>query len=282
MTTFVQTKSLVLNTKSRTAVKVNGRKKSKVLFTFPYRVVTLDFDIISIAVTPIKATFPNTALCVTPGVNDMIEIHWRIHEVTDQIYIRAGNYDYETFLTEVHWYIQNVTPATSRLRQMTFRYEQRINRIIISTTDESSFVFETTENTTASWTGFIGRQYTDNGELVASSIFNVIKVTEYYIESTAIVGENFSTATDRSYLFSVPNDVEPYELKFWSNLSQAVVYANSFSFGNIDILITDQNGNELDFDDADWTIELQFTIVRKPPNGWSQLQTIPKVPKDDP
>jgi hypothetical protein len=93
---------------------------------------------------------------------------------------------------------------------------------------------------------------------------NFLGTQNLYIKTTNLILENYNTSTkDYITLFTIPVNVPPFGIIMYDNTAGSKNYVkNKFSVNNLEIIITDDNNNKIDFNNTDWTItiEIEATI----------------------
>lgn len=88
---------------------------------------------------------------------------------------------------------------------------------------------------------------------------NCLGTNNIYIKSPNVILDNYNTSTqDYITLLSIPVAVEPFELIIYSNLSQTKHLLKNKTLDSIEIIITDDNNNKINFNNTDWSITLQI------------------------
>jgi hypothetical protein len=79
--------------------------------------------------------------------------------------------------------------------------------------------------------------------------------------------ENYNTITkDYITLFSIPVNVPPFGIILHDNISGSKNYIkNSSSMDYLEVIVTDDNNNPIDFNNIDWTITLEVETTLQVP-----------------
>lgn len=99
-------------------------------------------------------------------------------------------------------------------------------------------------------------------EMVYSA--NFLGTKNLYIKTPNIILENYNTSTkDYITLFCIPVNVPPFGIIMYDNVTGSKNYIkNTNSVNYLQLIITDDYNNEIDFNNTDWTItiEVESTI----------------------
>lgn len=166
---------------------------------------------------------------------------------TGTITMPYGNYNANTFLRMLQPLLptgMSITFDTSN-GKFTFTYNQSFS--ILDTSTCGTLIGVKTTVTSIS------------NQIICPYPGNFLGTKNLYIKTPNIVLENFNTITkDYITLFSIPVNVPPFGIILYDNISGSKNYIkNSNAVDYLDIIITDDNNNEVDFNDIDWTITLE-------------------------
>ena len=88
---------------------------------------------------------------------------------------------------------------------------------------------------------------------------NFLGTNNIYIKTPNVILDNYNTTTqDYITLLSIPIAVEPFELIIYNNFSQTKHLLKNKNLDNIEIIITDDDNNKINFNNTDWSIALQI------------------------
>jgi hypothetical protein len=96
---------------------------------------------------------------------------------------------------------------------------------------------------------------------------NFLGTKNLYVKTPNIILENYNTITkDYITLFSIPVNVPPFGIIIYDNTSGSKNYIkNSTSMDYLEVIITDDYNNPVDFNNIDWTISLEVEATIQVP-----------------
>ena len=177
----------------------------------------------------------------------------------NSLYITRGNYNSNSLITELLAQFATFghvfTISTSR-----------INGIMTFTYATHSFTFYGT-STIFSTLGFIfGTDYTStSSSLIAIYPLNLLGIKRLNINSQALSTNTYNSQglSISSNIASIPVNVSSFGLIDYVNASNAFPILKSNTVTYIDIQITDEDGNLINFNGINWTLTIQLNIFRK-------------------
>jgi hypothetical protein len=174
---------------------------------------------------------------------------------TGTIAMPYGNYNANTFLRMIQPLLptgMTITFDTSN-GKFTFTYNQAF-AILATSTFGALVGIKTSVNS-------------NSNKIICPYPANFLGTKNLYIKTPNIILENFNTITkDYITLFTIPVDVPPFGIILYDNISGSKNYIkNSNSMDYLDIIITDDNNNEVDFNSIDWTITIEVEATMQIP-----------------
>ncbi len=237
MNTIKETKNYYLN--SNNTLAKNGTFKSDIVFNVS-SLVKVDKNVLynNISITHAELPF---SFYIVNEYNNLLSLS------TGNINIDFGNYN-----------------ANSLMKFLNSKFPTNM----IMTLDRSTGKFTITYNSSFS----INQSSTcqkllgllDKVDYVGSTInfpfpANCLGTNNIYIKSPNVILDNYNTGTqDYITLLSIPVSVEPFELIIYSNISQTKHLLKNKTLDSIEIIITDDNNNKINFNNTDWSITIQI------------------------
>ena len=254
---LVETKELILSTKSDSCILLNGDKKSKALYNLKDFIdfegdKTIDFVTISVPF----ATIPNSMY----NINDLANKLMLSFNSTNYTYtFPNGNYTYITFIST----FQSIVPV-----HFGITYNSISNKFTITNT---TWTFSLLEESTIDYIiGFSGTQYSSTASapysLVLPRCINflptpIINICCDQINNGQSLGLN-SNASFSNILASIPNVSKLNNEIVYQNVSDEFVIRNT-SHNNLIISILDDDGAFIDFNGISSWFLLRFKIHKK-------------------
>lgn len=175
------------------------------------------------------------------------------------LYITRGNYNSNSLITELL--------AQFATLGHTFTIStNKINGIMTFTYATHSFIFYGT-STIFSILGFVsGTNYTSSSfSIIAPYPLNLLGIKRLNINSQALSTNTYNSQglSISSNIASVPVNVPSFGLIDYVNASNAFPMLNAHTVSYVDIQITDEDNNLINFNGINWTLTIQLNIFRK-------------------
>lgn len=247
---MIYTENKIITLNSKYGIQLNGTYKSNLLFNFQ-KILSDREHILKSYITVVNAQIPYSFYVIT-DLNNKLTISG-LGIVTKTIYITKGNYNANSFITEL---------------KSKFADEGIIFNYITFDRNTGILSFESSI--------FINYYFTSGSTLlnVLGTTSDVISTGIYYtclyplnllgVNKLSIVSEKLSVLSVSSNNFSysnilvtIPCDIAPYSLISYTSQSEqnknllTVRYINE-----IDIQIVDENNNFINMNNLDWTMTL--------------------------
>lgn len=242
--------SRVFNVGSNSAIKsFNGTMKSDIEVQFP-NVYFKDKVVHEIMLSITHAEIPNSFYLVNATNNELV-VNASTYTIT------PGNYNVLTFRTAITTFLSGLG--------ITITYDNVTNKYVF--TSATSFTIQTT--TTCKQ--FIGMGSTAlTGTTVTSPyVCNFLPISRLLIRSTAFSTQNYNGADNSNdLLLSVQNSSASGSLILWNNYSQLrydITHVDNINI--VDLQITDDDGNLLDFNNVDWYITFRIEYIFEVPQN---------------
>lgn len=248
MTTYIDTKLITLN--SLYAVKNNNSFNSDVLFETNGILVNqsnLEKVELSLLHAEIPASFYNINY-----TNNTLQIF--ISGSTVNLVIPVGNYDANTLITAIK----------TALGIPSFTITLSVINGVLTFTNPSSFtIFNNAQSKLAPILGFTAASNASVfSTLIASFPLNLLGIIRLNINSSQIISSNYTSKSGSSNMLStLPVDVASFGLILYENKSNVRQIIRNTDINQIDIQITDQFGNLVNFNNQDWILLFALFIT---------------------
>jgi hypothetical protein len=243
MNVITDAKQINLNSNSADEYK-NGILKSDLKFNVPF-LIRNDKLVLYNTIKLLHAEIPYSFYIIN-------EYNNRLDMSTGTIIMPYGNYNANTFMRMIEPLMHNNMSISFNTSNGKFTF-----------THNQPFTIYNT-STCKLLLGFDSTLYSDNGNIVMPYPANFLGTQNLYIKTTNLILENYNTSTkDYITLFTIPVNVPPFGIIMYDNTAGSKNYVkNKFSVNNLEIIITDDNNNKIDFNNTDWTItiEIEATI----------------------
>lgn len=264
MSTIKISSKLISINSSNALLKTNGNYNSNVLFKFP-GLIKPESDITHIQFQLIDAQIPVSFYNVNYTNN---VLNYQISSVNYSITATPGNYNFNSlanqliskFLANGHTFIIIINKQTGVITVSM----SSTNFILQVSSMFSILGLNLSTHTSTSFT------------LTADYPLNLLGITKLKIQSINLCAYNADSAT---YGYSnniaiLPVDQPSFGLIIYENKSNALYTFRDSRLDEIDIQITDQNDNLVNFNNIDWNLTILLTITR-------ELQTLSKTDMAD-
>ena len=251
MNTFTETKIINLNSKS--GIKNNSTYLSDVYFRLN-GILKDDDDIIEKYISIQNAQIPFSFYNINIYNNILnIQIITTIYTLT----LTRGNYNATSLIAEIQTQLINnlITDLTITISSIT--------GLLTFTKTTGSFTIRSSGSTIYVVLGFVvGTNYNSmSSKIIAPYPLNLL-----YTLRLRICSYNLSTNNPDFCLISMPIEVGNFSIIQYTNTSNIQTQLNNVSLDGFDIVIIDDDGNFLNFNNINWTMCIILNIVRKKQN----------------
>lgn len=249
----VETMQIYLNSKYAT-VKNNGTYKSDVEFNISFPLVGIH-NILERKLSVVDAQIPISWYLINNN-NCQFSITYDTGSTINYSFPK-GNYNVSTFMKTWMYYLGSNWSVTYNSIKNHFIFSNSVNNFTIFDTVNSIFEI----------IGFAkGRSFASVNKVLETPYpYNFIGITKLNIRSQIFDIKNvdtFSRSTD-GIITSIPIETSQSGVICYNNLSNYKSKINGIDISFIDIQLTDDEGNLIDFQNADWTITLQIDTVKE-------------------
>jgi hypothetical protein len=241
----------------------NSTMKSNVVFFFQ-DALTINRNAIEMRLSVVNAQFPCSWYLIN-NTNNQITI--KLGGITNSYIFPNGNYNVNTFMTQ--W-------ITTIGNSWTITFNSITNQFIFSNTQ--SFTFSDTTCSIFPIIGFlVGQSYSSlSNSLNSAYCVNFSGLTKINIKSSTFNLKNLDTknkGTSRT-IASIPVLASQGGIIFYNNYTRFNSIFKNHELSSINLEITDDARNYIDFNNQDWTITLQIDIVSEVINDLDNLEDI--------
>jgi hypothetical protein len=248
---------------------LNKSNKSNVVFFFT-NVLKIDQKSVEMKLSVVNAQIPVSWYLINDTNN---KIYFSVNGVQNNYYFPNGNYNVNTFIsTWISTFGNNWTLTFSKITNK-ITFSNSLGPIVFGNTISAS-------NTLFSVMGFDStKSYSSSvvtGQLISSYAVNFLGLSKINIKSTTFPFKNFDslTATATSTLCSIPVSSNASGIINYNNLTDYKSIFKEYEFNSIDISITDDKNNYIDFNNIDWSMTLQIDITNEIVENLDNLQDI--------
>ena len=248
---------------------LNQSKKSNVVFFFT-NVLKIDKKSVEMKLSVVNAQIPVSWYLINDTNN---RIYFSVNGVQNNYLFPNGNYNVNTFIsTWISTFGNNWTLTFSKITNK-ITFSNSLGPIVFGDNISAS-------NTLFSLIGFDStKSYSSSvitGQLVSSYAINFLGLSKINIKSTTFPFKNFDslTATATSTLCSIPVSSNASGIINYNNLTDYKSIFKEYEFNSIDISITDDKNNYIDFNNIDWSMTLQIDITNEIVENLDNLQDI--------
>jgi hypothetical protein len=171
---------------------------------------------------------------------------------TGDILIPYGNYNANSFITAISLLLP--TNMTITLNNLNGKFTLTYN---------TSFSILTTSNIYKIF-GFVKAKVYSSVNNIINAPFpcNFLGTNNVYIKCPNLILENFNSATkDYATLLNIPVNVEPFGIIQFLNQTGAKNLVKNLQMDNLDIQITDDDNNLIDFNNLEWNITIEVDSI---------------------
>jgi len=245
-------------------LKTNGTYNSNVLFKFP-GLIKPEADITHIQFQLIDAQIPVSFYNINYTNN---VLNYQISLVNYSITATPGNYNFNTLANQlISKFLANGHVFTISINKQT--------GIITLATPATNFILQV-----SSMFSILGLNLSNHSSssfsLTADFPLNLLGITKLKIQSINLCAYNVDSSTFgySNNIAILPVDQPSFGLIIYENKSNALYTFRDSGLDEIDIQITDQNNNLVNFNNIDWNLTILLTITR-------EVQTLSKTDMAD-
>lgn len=255
--TYQSTNSVQLYLNSSNAnIYLNQTKKSNVVFFFD-NVLKIDKNSIEMKLSLVNAQIPVSYYLINNSNNRIVIT---TPQNTTTHYFPNGNYNVYTFIS---------TWIATFGSQWVITYDKVLNKLQFSNSlGQITFGNNVKEsNTLLPLIGFIPTQsHTSSGNYLTSLYsINFSGLTKLNIKSSTFTFKNMDSFTSgsTSTFCSIPVSANASGIIHYNNLTDYKSIFKNYELNSIDISITDDKNNYIDFNNVDWSMTLQIDITNE-------------------
>lgn len=254
----VENRLITLN--SADGIRRNTTMLSDILFNFQ-NVLSDEDDIVSSNICIMNAQFPVSFYTIN-ALNNIFYLQTNVN-VGNTFTIPVGNYNANTLIVAMN------NLVTAGLFFLKFSFNSLTGKITITANSGSGISSITFGSYTLStfWkvVGLSTTSITGSSLITFPYPLNLLGVKKLIIKSQLLGVSSFDSGTNQSIILStIPNNNAPFTMISYenrSNLNKALVRVRKID--SIDIIIEDEDGNKIDFNNVNWTITLVLENIRR-------------------
>ena len=256
--TEVENRLITIN--SANGIRRNTTSLSDMLFNFQ-NVLSDDDDIISSNVCVMNAQFPVSFYTIN-STNNKFSMSTNVN-ISQTFTIPVGNYNANTLIIAMN------NLVTAGLFLLKFSFSSLTGKITITANSGSGISTITFGSYTFStfWkiVGLSATSITGSSLITFPYPLNLLGVKKLIIKSQLLGITSFDSGTNQSVILTtIPNNNAPFTMISYenrSNLNKAIIRVRKID--SIDIIIEDEDGIKIDFNNTNWTITLVLENIRK-------------------
>ena len=250
--TEINSRIISLNS-SNALLKNNGTYNSDVLFRLP-GLVKKETDVKQVSFQLIDAQIPVSFYNINYTNN---VLNYQISSLNYMITVDVGNYNFNSLATNmISKFLLNGHTIIMTINKQ--------NGIITFSTASTNFVFVV--SSIFSTLGFsLQNQTSTSFSLTANFPLNLLGITKIKISSILFNTYNVDSASNglSNLISTIPIDEPAFGLISYENKSNAKYKLRTDAVDEIDLQLTDQNNNLVNFNNIDWTMTFLLEIVRE-------------------
>jgi len=242
----------LINLYSQDSEKLNLTKNSNVIFNFN-SLLSDQEDIIHCTIGIVSAQIPVSYYIITNN-NNVLKVN------THTITITNGNYDANKLITEV----------TKKLFSVGLTISITISKITGLLTFSSDVILKFYPSSLMPILGFEMDTLYASSSIILKHVLtspypcNLLGIQRISINSSSLssYNSNSNSLRETTAIASIPCSASPFGMILYTNVnSYCLLKAKNIT--SIDIQITDENDQLLDFNNVNWSMTLQLNIFRK-------------------
>lgn len=261
---FIQTRQFYLSSNSNNATKNNGSYNSNIKYYIPNFIKTND-NILYNAIKLSHAEIPYSFYIIN-DTNNYLRVN------STNIYIPNGNYTGKTLLDELNKQLVGI--------DITLKMVLNNSNGLITMSCNTSFTLDMTKSLIYKVLGLENGIYNGifnglNYELIFTYPLDLLGTRNIYIKINNLVIDNLNlTSNDKSTLKSIPVNVPPFGIIKYNNIENTETFIKNAEMEYLELEITDDNNNNINFNGIDWTICLEIKSLT---NAVKNKQTIADI-----
>jgi hypothetical protein len=285
MPLLIENKLITLN--STNATKLNSTYMSDVLFNFK-GILTNEDDIVSSNICVMNAQIPVSFYTIPENFD--IVFYVGVSAIGNTT-IPAGNYNFNSIKKIID---EDIISLGINLTFTINRANGKVSFTQTAPTNLSVIVFQAPNNTALKYAKILGYNSIIispvSNQWIAPNPLNLLGVKKLYIKSQKLQISSFNSATNNLgiTLSTIPVDVPAFSMISYTNQTELNKSNLQIKIiDQIDISITDEDNNLINFNNLDWNITLVLENIRlipEPPPSFSNLlnqQIINEEPTKD-
>jgi len=200
------------------------------------------------------------------STNNKFDITW--DGTLFNLIIPSGNYNINTLRTQIATIVNDIEPHGGS-HTLTTTYDIKTNKLTFSSVHHDFTIMNT--STCYELIGFKeGADYTTSLVNGANQVTSNISVNLFVIRTIYVASDNFilsninaSTPNNASILASIPVVGNPNNIIHYENTTAKHRIHTLNNITNLHIRLIDQDGDLVEFNDVNWSMTLEITIVKK-------------------
>jgi len=266
----VENRLITLN--SADGIRRNSTALSDMLFNFQ-NVLSDEDDIVSSSICVMNAQFPVSFYTIN-STNNIFSMSTNVN-LSNTFTIPVGNYNANNLITTMN------NLVTAGLFLLKFSFSSLTGKITITANSGSGISSITFGSYTFStfWkiAGLATTSITGSSLITFPYPLNLLGVKKLIIKSQLLGVTSFDSGTNQSVILTtIPNNNAPFTMLSYetrSNLNKALVRVRKID--SIDIIIEDEDGIKVDFNNTNWSMTLVLENIRRmTPTEIPKLMTI--------
>jgi len=253
-TTYVDIRQIVLSSNHGTSF--NDTYKSNMMFPFQ-SILTNDADIIQTTISVDNAQFPVSFYTVN-YTNNILSI--LANTIPYTITIPIGNYNFNSLASKIETLFNALTiPMTITINKVTgvLTFTKTNSPAVLSFGSHANSIIPILG-------GLSGVTY----NFVANSLtlpypMNLLGIKRLSLVSNLLPTYSYSSLGVSNILSTIDVSAPSFGIINFQNNTQVTHVLRVNNVANIDIQVLDENGNFVNFNNADWTISLTLQITRR-------------------
>ena len=254
----VENRLITLN--SADGIRRNSTALSDMLFNFQ-NVLSDEDDIVSSNICVMNAQFPVSFYTIN-STNNIFSMSTNVN-LSNTFTIPVGNYNANTLITAMN------NLVTAGLFLLKFSFSSLTGKITITANSGSGISTITFGSYTFStfWkiVGLATTSITGSSLITFPYPLNLLGVKKLIIKSQLLGVTSFDSGTNQSIILTtIPNNNAPFTMLSYetrSNLNKALVRVRKID--SIDIIIEDEDGVKVDFNNTNWSMTLVLENIRR-------------------
>ena len=265
MSKSIKTESRLINMNSANAlIKNNGTYNSDVVFKFP-GLVRPEQNITSVQFQLLDAQLPVSFYNINYTNNTL---NYQISSVDYTITATPGNYNFNSLATQlVSKFLANGHIFTITINKQ--------NGIITFATPATNFILQVS-SMFAVLGLLLSNHISSSFSLTADYPLNLLGITKIKIQSVNLNTYNIDSSNNgySNNIGLIPVDQPSFGLIIYENKSTTKFLLRDNRIDEIDLQITDQNNNLINFNNIDWNLTILIETIR-------EIETLSQTQMDD-